>query len=106
VYQRDGDRVEFSPDELFALVLGLIARCAGAVEDSASHEAVIAVTGQAESLVLNDSWGEPVRPALSWLDDRATAEAAELGERFDADTAFAVTGEPSPSATWPAAKLR
>ena len=64
------------------------------------------LTGQAESLVLNDGSGDALRPALSWLDDRATAEAAEIGDHFGADAAFAVTGEPSPSATWPAAKLR
>jgi sugar (pentulose or hexulose) kinase len=106
VYQRDGDRVEFSPTDLFDLVVDLVGQCAQAVEDTSSHEAIIALTGQAESLVLNDRRGDPVRPALSWLDDRATAEAAEIGERFGVDHAFAVTGQPSPSATWPAAKLR
>lgn len=106
VYQRDGDRVEFSSADLFDLVVELVGRCAGSVEDTSSHDAVIALTGQAESLVLNDGRGDAVRPALSWLDDRATAEAAEIGERFGVDRAFGVTGEPSPSATWPAAKLR
>lgn len=106
VYRREGDRVEFSPAELFDLVTALITRSAMSVGDTSSHHAVIAVTGQAESLVLNDRRGEPVRPALSWLDDRAAAEAAEIAEHFGADEAFAVTGEPSASATWPAAKLR
>ncbi|WP_055585796.1 FGGY-family carbohydrate kinase [Streptacidiphilus griseoplanus] len=105
-YLRDGDRVEFSPGDLFDLVLQLITRCAGSVADTGQQHAVIALTGQAESLVLNDRRGEPARPGLSWLDDRATAEAVELGEHFGVDEAFAVTGEPSPSATWPAAKLR
>ncbi len=106
VYQRDGDRVEFSAADLFDLVIELVGQCATAVADTSSHDAVIALTGQAESLVLNDRRGDPVRPAFSWLDDRATAEAAELGERFGVDDAFTVTGQPSPSATWPAAKLR
>lgn len=103
-YARDGVRVEFDPERLFDTVLDLIGRCALGL-DVAGHEAVIALTGQAESLVLNDRTGRPVRPALSWLDDRATAEADELGERFGAE-AFAVTGEPFASSTWPAAKLR
>ncbi|WP_176738165.1 FGGY-family carbohydrate kinase [Micromonospora inyonensis] len=106
VYQRTGDRVEFRPEEVFDLVIELIAQCAGSIGDAARHDAVIALTGQAESLVLNDRRGDPVRPALSWLDNRATAEAGELGERFGVENAFAVTGEPGPSATWPAAKLR
>ena len=106
VYQRAGDRVEFSAAGLFDLVLDLVGRCAAGAGDTAGHDAVIVLTGQAESLTLNDRSGEAVRPALSWLDDRATAEAAEIGDHFGADAAFAVTGEPSPSATWPAAKLR
>ncbi|TQL55744.1 FGGY-family carbohydrate kinase [Subtercola boreus] len=105
-YSRSGNRVEFDPAGLFELVLGLIAECAGAVHGTVGQDAVISLTGQAESLVLNDSAGSPVRPAMSWLDDRATAEAAELGAHFGDDEAFAITGEPFPSATWPAAKLR
>ncbi|TQL67375.1 xylulokinase [Nocardioides albertanoniae] len=105
-YSRDGDRVEFSADRLFDLVLDLIGRCATRVQGSEGEDAIIALTGQAESLVLNDRRGAPVRPALSWLDDRAGNEAREIGEQFDADTAFAVTGQPTPSPTWPAAKLR
>lgn len=106
VYQRDGDRVEFSATWLFDLIVDLIGRCAAEAEEPSTQDAIIALTGQAESLVLNDRRGEPVRPALSWLDDRATVEATEIGDHFGADAAFAVTGEPTPSATWPAAKLR
>lgn len=106
VYERDGNRVEFSAADLFDLILDLIGRCAASVEDTSSDHVGIALTGQAESLVLNDRRGDPVRPALSWLDDRATVEAIEIGEQFGVNDAFAVTGEPSPSATWPAAKLR
>jgi sugar (pentulose or hexulose) kinase len=105
-YDRDGARVEFDPVRLFDLVIELIHRCAERHGGTAAHQAVIALTGQAESLVLTDGAGTPVRPAMSWLDDRATAEADELAHRFGASRAFAVTGEPEPSATWPAAKLR
>jgi xylulokinase len=105
-YEREADRVEFDPALLFRTVLDLIGRCAASVPDTGRHEAVIAITGQAESLVLVDRSGDTVRPGLSWLDSRATAEADELGETFGSDEAFAVTGQPYPSATWPAAKLR
>ena len=105
-YSRHGKGVEFSPADLFDLVIDLVWRCAAAVPDQAPEHAVIVLTGQAESLVLNDSLGEPVRPGLSWLDERASTEAVEIGAYFGVDEAFAVTGEPSPSSTWPAAKLR
>ena len=104
-YDREGVRVEFDPGRIFATVIDLVGRCAREV-DTSRQDAVIALTGQAESLVLTDARGDAVRPAMSWLDDRATAEAAELEQHFGIDEAFAVTGEPAASSTWPAAKLR
>ncbi|MEN0084228.1 MAG: FGGY-family carbohydrate kinase [Leifsonia sp.] len=105
VYRRDGVRVEFDPEGLFDSLLDLVSECATAAAVG-TEDSVIALTGQAESLVLLDAHGRPVRAGLSWLDDRAVDQAAELEERFGADEAFAITGEPFPSATWPAAKLR
>ena len=80
-YDRDGRRVEFDPVQLFELVIDLIWRCARTFGDTAAHHAVIAITGQAESLVLVDETGRPVRPGISWMDDRAGHEVAEIGER-------------------------
>jgi sugar (pentulose or hexulose) kinase len=105
-YHRDGVRVEFDPEQLFDTILDLIGRCASAHGDVAGHDAIIVLTGQAESLVLNDRHGHPVRRGMSWLDDRATDEAEEIASDFGVDYAFAITGEPQASATWPAAKLR
>jgi xylulokinase len=39
----------------------------------------VCVTGQAPTAVLVDDAGTPTRPAILWLDTRATAEADELG---------------------------
>lgn len=105
-YDRDGQRVEFDPVGLFDRVIELVWRCAVIYGDTSAHRAVIAITGQAESLVLVDVAGRPVRPAISWLDGRATSEAAEIADTFSPGHAFQVTGEPEPSATWPAVKLR
>jgi len=105
-YDRDGPRVEFDPQQLFETVLDLISRCAATQSDTHAHGAIIAVTGQAESLVLVGADGQAVRPGMSWLDSRAAEEAKELADAFDSALAFRVTGEPESSATWPAAKLR
>ena len=105
-YDRDGSRVEFDPLRLFELVIELVGRCAASYGDTSAHRAVIAITGQAESLVLVDGAGRPVRPGISWLDGRATDEATAIAEEFEPDFAFQVTGEPEPSPTWPAVKLR
>jgi xylulokinase len=105
-YSRGGARVEFDPQHLFDLIVELMQGCSAQYGDTARHNAVIALTGQAESLVLRDAAGALVRPGISWLDARATAEARELAEEFGSAQAFAITGEPEASATWPAAKLR
>ena len=105
-YDREGGRVEFDPQRLFDLIVELMHGCSDQYEDTARHDAVITITGQAESLVLRNGAGDLVRPGISWLDARATAEAVELAEQFGSAQAFAITGEPEASATWPAAKLR
>jgi xylulokinase len=107
VYTRTGPRVEFDPEAYLDSVLELVGECArSSGVDTAHHDAVIALTGQAESLVLLDSSGRPTRPAISWLDERSVRQADEVAERFDATDSFATTGQPVVSATWPATKLR
>ena len=107
VYTRTGPRVEFDPEAYMRSVIELIGECAKLAEvDTSRHEAVIALSGQAESLVLLDSAGRPTRSAISWLDERSIRQAVEIAEHFDATDAFARTGQPVVSATWPATKLR
>ena len=105
-YHRDGARVEFEPDAVFETVIALIGRCADQAEVRGAGRAHIAVTGQAESLVLVDAAGQPVAPGISWMDERSVEEAKEIAECFDATLAFSMTGEPGPVPTWPATKLR
>lgn len=107
VYTRAGSQVEFDPEAYVRAVIDLIRECAQASDvDTGRHAAVIALSGQAESFVLLDAAGRSVRPAISWLDERSARQATEIAERFDASEAFARTGQPVVSATWPATKLR
>ena len=105
-YHRDGVRVEFDPDAVFETVVALIGQCADQAEVPVAGRAHIAVTGQAESLVLVDAAGTPVAPGISWMDERSAQEAKEIADHVDASRAFATTGEPGPVPTWPATKLR
>jgi len=47
----------------------------------------ICVGGQGPTLVLVDSEGRPVRPALTWMDTRSTTQSARLAERLGSDRA-------------------
>jgi sugar (pentulose or hexulose) kinase len=99
--------VEFDPDLLLDQVVTLIGACARASgADTARDPALIVLTGQAESLVVADGQGRPLRPAISWLDSRSVTEAQEMTDHFGAETAFAITGQPAAAPTWPATKLR
>lgn len=52
----------------------------------------ICVSGQMMGLVLLDASGAPVRPAMIWSDQRASAEAAALAAAFGAERAYRITG--------------
>src|ERR1700733_1105586 len=66
--------VEFDPDLLIDQVLTLIGSCARASgADTARDSALIVLTGQAESLVVAGRPGDPLRPAISWMDARSVA---------------------------------
>ena len=55
----------------------------------------LAVTHQRESFVLLDAAGEPVRPAILWVDSRAHAQIADLGSRtFAGRSVHDVSGKP------------
>lgn len=58
----------------------------------AESVAGLCISGQMMGLVLLDGAGEPVRPAMIWSDQRASAEAEELAERFGAEAAYRITG--------------
>jgi sugar (pentulose or hexulose) kinase len=107
LYDQARGRVEFNAEAHFGSIVELINRCA--TESglaTGAHSAVIALTGQAESFVLTGPEGRSIRPAISWLDERAVAECAEIEKEFSASGAFRITGEPMASPVWPASKLR
>jgi sugar (pentulose or hexulose) kinase len=98
---------EFDPDAIVALMIELIGRCGATAGVTTRREpSTIVLTGQAESLVLVDKDGGPTCLGISWLDERSTAEAQELADHFGVERAFAVTGQPVATATWPATKVR
>ncbi len=65
----------------------------------------LAVSSQGETVVPVDDAGRPLAPAIVWLDNRAVAEARELGAAFQDQRVYDVTGVPSVVPTWPACKI-
>ena len=65
----------------------------------------LAVTGQAETLIVVDKNNVPLRKAIVWLDNRAVEEAAELERKFSAEVLFRMSGQTEMLPCWPAAKI-
>ena len=65
----------------------------------------IGLSGQTPTLILVDTEGEPVRPALTWQDHRASAEAEELSHIFGSAELLVGTSLPWTAAYVPAKLL-
>ncbi len=95
-----GDIIEFPAEEYFNIVSGEIEKVCASLDIDA-----LAIDTQCETLILTDEYGNPTRKAIVWLDNRATAEAAEIEAHFGRKRVYEVTGQPEVTATWPACKL-
>ena len=65
----------------------------------------LSIDTQGETIIFTDENGSPVHPAIVWLDNRATAEADAIKERFGNKLVYEVTGQPEITAGWPASKV-
>jgi xylulokinase len=64
----------------------------------------LSVSSQGETTVVLDKFGQPLRNALVWLDNRATQQALVLKERLGSEV-YAHTGIPEIVPTWTACKI-
>ena len=95
-----GDTVEFEAEKYWEIVKGEVEKVKRELEIDA-----LAIDTQCETLILTDEEGNPVRKAIVWLDNRATAEAELIEKHFGHQRVYEVTGQPEITATWPACKL-
>ena len=95
-----GDIVEFDGEKYWEIVKGELEK---AKKDRKID--ALAIDTQCETLILTDENGTPVRPAIVWLDNRATEEAEIITKHFGHKKVYEITGQPEITATWPACKL-
>jgi xylulokinase len=67
----------------------------------------IGLSVQGETLIAVDEFGQPLMNAIVWLDNRAQAEAEEMGRHFEfgKEDAWRVTGQVKMLPIWPASKI-
>ena len=98
------DYVELNAETYWSAACTVI-RKALASDDVVGKEIVgIGVSSQGETVIPVDSNGNPIHPALVWLDNRAHSEAQQLNEQLGR-TAYRHTGIPEINPTWTACKI-
>ncbi len=93
--------IEFAPERYIEM-------CKSVIDDLALECGgidAISVDTQGETLIVTDSDGNPLYPAIVWLDNRASDEAEAITRRFGCELVYNVTGQPEITAGWPASKL-
>ena len=99
------DIVELDAEIYWESVKKALKQAIDAAQISPADIRSLAVTGQAETLIMVDSDGKPLRKAIVWLDNRAVDEADFLDKKFTADALFAMSGQTEMLPCWPAAKI-
>lgn len=86
---------EQNAEDWWSAFCGAVRRAVQTVD--ASRIGAVCVTHQRESFVCLDSDGQPLRPAMLWLDGRAVREVEEFGD----ETVHRITGKPpNPTPGW------
>jgi xylulokinase len=82
---RTQERVELDPEEIWQATLQVIRNACDRAGVPTRELATISLGSQAQTFTVIDGSGRALRPFLSWLDARATAESALLTPRFGAE---------------------
>ena len=93
--------IEFAPERYIEM-------CKSVIDDLALECGgidAISVDTQGETLIVTDEGGNPLYPAIVWLDNRAELEAEAIKKRFGSKLVYDVTGQPEITAGWPASKV-
>jgi Sugar (pentulose and hexulose) kinases len=105
-YIKENGFVEFDAELYFLNIIELIASCYRKSTAVLGNQAVqIVLTGQAESLIVVDKNGKPLRNGISWLDMRSVGECEELARVFTREQCYKITGQPEIIPTWPITKI-
>ena len=90
-YPRPG-WAEQDPEDWTRALHATIARLLGALPEGPSAVKALSFGSQLDGIVVCDSRGRPLRPALIWMDRRAEAAAAALAERIPPADFYRHTG--------------
>ncbi len=84
---------EQDAEEWWALTCRAIREALATASVSGERVAALSVSSQGISFVPIDADGQPLGPAITWLDTRASAEAAAITARYSLPTLYRLTGK-------------
>jgi len=99
------DIVELEPEIYWQAARDAIALAVSRAGADPTRIRSLGITGQAETLIMTDEAGHPVRKAIVWLDNRGKEEARLLEEKFGSENLFRMSGQTEMLPCWPAAKI-
>jgi sugar (pentulose or hexulose) kinase len=98
------DLVQLEPDQYWKASCEVIQQATADVGGSADSILAMSVSSQGETTICVDGEGNPLYPALVWLDNRAKAESVALELALGRE-AYRRTGIPAITPTWTACKI-
>jgi sugar (pentulose or hexulose) kinase len=99
------DRVELDAETYWDACCHAVREAVATSGTDHQEIAALAISSQGETTIPLDQEGKPLRRAIVWLDNRATAEAAWIEREFGVERVFQTTGQPEIVPTWPASKI-
>jgi sugar (pentulose or hexulose) kinase len=98
------DRVQLDPEVYWQACLKTVREAIRQSGVTHAQVKTLAVSSQGETTITLDAKGKVIYPALVWLDNRASDQAAFLAEKFGKDV-YSRTGIPEIVPTWSACKI-
>lgn len=99
------DQVEFDPENYWQACVRVVQRVTA--QANVRHEEIVAlaVSSQGQTTIAVDEQGRALRPALVWLDNRASDAARKIAAHFDPREVYAATGNSEVVPMWTACKI-
>lgn len=97
--------VEINLEQFFETFVSVMKKLTTSEKVKSGQVAGIGFTGQAETLVVLDKEGCPLRNGISWMDERSKDECRDLEAFLEPGECERVTGQKAVLATWPATKI-
>ena len=95
------DWVEQNPEELWQALAATVRGALAALPRAGYRVLGLALSTQGGTTILADADGRPLRPALSWMDQRGSDEARDLAQALGAEQVYRFSGwEPYPGLPW------